>query len=193
MTIPASALTTITPAPPTPPGQNYDAGKTQDQADNLFISMSGRSQGGHLACTKKFWNLSDWSTGKNNIANYATYGTRVLFALKPLFTPGLALGSDFTTTGTTAQKNAAIAEKAKLASFLASLVTMGFTAGTAQIVLWQEPNNTQNMGGSAQGRIDYNNMLRTYGSTVTSTIFGLYCNVNYDGAVKNATDYANAA
>src|SRR6266705_513059 len=128
MTIPASALTTITPAPPTPPGQNYDAGKTQDQADNIFTGFVGRSiAGGHLAVRKCFWNLSDWSTSKNNIANYATYGTAVVFALKPLFTPGLALGSDFTTTGTTAQKNAATAEKAKLANFLAALVTMGFT------------------------------------------------------------------
>jgi hypothetical protein len=164
-------------------------GSTQDQADNAFLSIVGG--GPHLTVTKKFWNTSDWSQTKNNVANYASYGTKVIFCLKPVFTPGLPLGSNFTTTGTTAQKNAAIADRNSLATFLTAMQALGFTAATGEVVLWQEPANSQNFTHS--GATDFNNMLRTYGPTVNASIFPLTVNVNFDANVTNATNFLNAA
>ncbi len=170
-------------------------GSSQDQADTLCVSKVGRGiqVGGtptYPTVTKKFWNLSDWSLTKNNLANYANHGTKVIFALKPLFTAGLALGSNFTTSGTTAQKNAAIAEVANLTTFLNGIIALGFNSTNAEIVFWQEPANSQNMGHG--GGNDYNNMMRTYGPTVIAKGFPLTINVNYDGAVPNATNFINA-
>src|SRR5579859_182990 len=173
----------------------YDAGLTQDQADAVFATATSRSgPNNHPAVTKKFWITSDWNTGKNNIANYAAYGTKVVFCLKPVVTSGLPLGSDFTTSGTASQIAAAQADKTSLASFLAAIKTMGFTAATAQIVLHQEPGNKSNLGaaGPTQGPVDYNNMLRTYGPTVNAAGLPLVMNVNYTGQITNATSYANA-
>lgn len=182
-TIPNQALVT--------PGA-YDYGLTQDQADAKMVSLTGRGMAGagqHLTVTKKFWNVSDWNTGKNNIANYASYGTKVIFCLQPVITFGLPAGSDFTTTGTAAQQAAAQADKTSLAGFLAAIKAMGFTATTAQVVLWQEPGNT-NKGVSAT---DYGNMWKTYGPTVNAAALPAVINVNYTGRISHATDYANAA
>lgn len=166
-------------------------GSTQDQADVLLGNILGYPNGGHPLVTKKFWNLSDWSTTKNNLQNYITHGTKVIMCLKPVITAGLPLGSDFTTTGTTAQKNAAIADKAALAGFLTTIAGFGYNATNCEIVFWQEPANSQNLGHG--GGNDYNNLMRTYGSTVTSAGFPLTVNVNFDGAVPNATNFLNAA
>lgn len=165
-------------------------GSTQDQADILCGNILGFA-GGRPPVTKKFWNLSDWSLTKNNLASYYTHGTKVIICLKPVFTPGLPLGSDFTTSGTTAQKNAAIADKAALATFLTGITGLGATPSNTEIVFWQEPANSQNFGHG--GATDFNNMMRTYGSTVTSAGFPLTVNVNYDGAIPNATNFLNAA
>jgi hypothetical protein len=165
-------------------------GSTQNQADNA-IWQAIMGQTGPVPVTKKFWNTSDWSQTKNNMSVYAGQGTKVVVCLKPVFTAGLALGANFTTSGTTAQKNAAIADKNSLAGFLAFLQGLGFTAATAEMVLWQEPANSQNFGHG--GGADFNNMLRTYGPTVTASIFPLTVNVNYDGNVANATNFINAA
>lgn len=176
----------------------YDAGLTQQAADTAAVSVVARPAGGqHPTVTKKFWNLSDWKTTKNSVTgagSYASLGTKVVFCMKPVVTSGLALGSDFTTTGTTAQKNAAIADKASLASFLATMTGAGYTAANSEWVMWQEPGNSQNLGaaGATQGPIDYNNMMRTYGPTVTAAGFTLTLNVNFTGAISRATDYANA-
>lgn len=150
--------------------------------------------------TKKFWNTSDWSQTKNNMPAYAAAGTRVVVCLRPVVTSGLALGSNFTTTGTTAQKAAAAADHASLTSFLAWLASIGFDSTTCDIILWQEPGNSQNLGGAgAQGPIDFLNMLLTYGGVVNSSSaadgqpFPLGINVNYTGQISNATNYANAA
>jgi hypothetical protein len=166
-------------------------GTSQDAADTAFVNIVGRGNGTHLTVTKKFWNLSDWSQTKNNMANYFAHGTKVVVCVKPLFTPGLALGSNFTTTGTTAQKNAAIAELAKLNTFLAWLTGLGFNATNCEMVCWQEPANSQNFGHG--GGADFNNMLRTYGSAITAAGFPLCVNVNYDANVANATNFLNAA
>lgn len=167
------------------------AGDSQDQADVLLGNILSYPNGGHPLVTKKFWNASDWSTTKNNLQNYITHGTKVIMCLKPVVTAGLPLGSDFTTTGTTAQKAAAAADKTALAGFLATIAGFGYNATNCEIVFWQEPANSQNLGHG--GANDFNNMLRTYGSTVTGAGFPLTVNVNYDGAVANATNFANAA
>src|SRR5579859_3917731 len=179
----------------------YDAGLTQDAADTLAVQAVGRPAGAtHPTVTKKFWSFSDWSQTKNNLANYAAHGTKVVMCFKPVVTSGLPLGSNFTTAGTAAQQAAAQADLASLANFLAFIAGLGFTAATAQIVLWQEPGNKNTSLGAAgpvQGPIDYNNMLRTYGPTVNAAhggvTFPLVANVNYTGQLSNATDYANAA
>jgi hypothetical protein len=159
--------------------------------DGRFISAVGRSNNGHLSVTKKFWNPSEWNINvtRNDMANYQAFGTKVIVCLQPVITKGLAGGSDFTLVGTAAQKAAAVADKASLAGFLTNLQGMGFTATTAQIVLWQEPGN----GSKGVSATDFGNMIKTYGPTVKATIFPLVVNVNYTGAIRRATDYANAA
>jgi len=183
----------------TVPAQSYGAGCYNsdltgptkfDQGDSRFLTVVGRgSAGNRLTVTKKFWNPSDWSQTKNNMANYATYGTKVVVCLRPVITKGLAGGSDFTLVGTTAQKNAAIADKASLATFLAFLTGLGFTAQTCQIVLEQEPGNADKGISST----DYGNDWKTYGPTVNASGFPAVINVNYTGVITRATDYANAA
>ncbi len=150
--------------------------------------------------TKKFWNTSDWSETKNNMPAYAAAGTRVVVCLRPVVTSGLALGSNFTTSGTTAQKAAAAADHASLITFLAWLASIGFKSTDCDNILWQEPGNNTNLGAAgAQGPIDYSNMLGTYGGAVNSSSgadgqpFPLGINVNYTGQISNATNYANAA
>ena len=175
---------------------NSDIPGQFDVGDQRFITAVGRSSStGNLTVTKKFWNVSEWGTQvtRNNMASYAAKGTKVIVCLQPVITFGLPAGSDFTLVGTTAQKNAAIADKASLAAMLAggpnSLGALGFTATTAQIVLWQEPGNTS----KGVSPTDYGNMLKTYGPTVNASIYPLFINVNYTGQIHRATDYANAA
>lgn len=175
---------------------NSDIPGQFDVGDQRFITAVGRaSANGNLQVTKKFWNVSEWGTNvtRNNMASYAAKGTKVIVCLQPVITFGLPAGSDFTLVGTTAQKNAAIADKASLAAMLAagpnSLGNLGFTANTAWIVLWQEPGN----GSKNVSPTDFGNMLKTYGPTVNASIYPLWINVNYTGAIHRATDYANAA
>ena len=184
VTVPASAILgsgcTDSYVPP---------GSSQDQADNAFQTIIGLT--GPITVTKKFWNLSDWSQTKNNMANYAAHGTKVVICIKPLFTPGLPLGSNFTTTGTTAQKNAAAQEIIKMQAFLSFITGLGFNATTAELVPWQEPANSQNFGHG--GGNDFNNMLRTYGPTMIASGLPITINVNYDANISNATNFINAA
>ncbi len=182
----------------TPP--YYNAGLTQNQGDNNFTGFVSRSLNGngHLAATKKFWNVGDYTTNQsvpagNNLANYVTYGTRVIVCLQPTFTTGLSAGS--TSAGFTSEYNASN-NTGQLPNFLQFLVGLGFTAETCRIVLWQEPGNADK-GVSAT---DYANMLRFYGPAVNDSRngpaggpFPLIINVNYAGLLTNATNYANAA
>lgn len=178
----------------------YDAGLTQDQADNTFAGIVSRSLNGsgHPPVTKKFWNPGVYTINQNvpegnNMVNYATYGTRVIVCLQPTFTTGLPAGS--TNAGNTTEYNASN-NTGQLPTFLQWLVSIGFTQETCRIVLWQEPANSDK-GVSAT---DYANMLRYYGPAVNDPRngpsggpFHLIINVNYTGAINHATDYANAA
>jgi hypothetical protein len=175
----------------------YNTQTAADAALMAFVFPTGPSV---PTVTKKFWNLSDWSQTKNNMPAYSAAGTRVVVCLKPAVTSGLPLGSNFTTTGTTAQKAAAAADHASLITFLAWLASIGFKSTNCDMIFWQEPGNSQNLGGAgAQGPIDYSNMLLTYGGAVNSSSaadgqpFPLGINVNFTGNVTNATNYANAA
>lgn len=174
---------------------NSDIPGQFDVGDQRFSTAVGRSVNGNLAVTKKFWNESEFGTNitRNNMASYAAKGTKVIVCLQPVITKGLPAGSDFTLVGSTAQKNAAIADKAALAAMLGagpnSLGSLGFTANTAWIVLWQEPGN----GSKGISPTDYGNMWKTYGPTVNASIYPAQINVNYTGQVHRATDYANAA
>jgi len=170
---------------------NSDIPGQFNTGDGRFITAVGRSNNGHLTVTKKFWNPSEWNinVARNNMASYASFGTKVIVCLQPVITNGLAPGSDFTLVGTAAQKAAAAADKASLATFLTQLAGLGFTSTTAWVVLWQEPGNTSK-GVSAT---DYGNMWKTYGPTVNASGFPAQINVNYTGQIHRATDYANAA
>src|SRR5215472_2071299 len=100
----------------------YDAGLTQVQADTNFCQIVSRGidNGQHLAVTKKFWNKSDWDTSKNDLRNYASFGTKVIMALQPVL--------PFTST-----------ENSNLNTFLTTVKNFGFHADNCYIVLWQEP------------------------------------------------------
>lgn len=172
-TIPLQAL-----GPPgqcsTNPGETpYDSGLTQDQGDNRFIRAVNRSFFGHLAVTKKFWNAGgDYRTGINNLANYITYGTKVLFALQP------------PTTGGTA------ADKTALANFLTAIKALGFNPHNCSIILWQEPEGGSKFGNA--GFNQYQTQMAFFGPTVNASGLPLCQDVGMGAGITVASNFLNA-
>ncbi len=150
----------------------YDAGLTQDQADTKFCQIVSRGIGGgqHLAVTKKFWNKSDWDTSKNNLRNYASYGTQVIMALQPVL-PGTST------------------DKTNLAHFLATVKSFGFNADNCYIVLWQEPEVVSKNISPA----DFQNGLQYYGPTVASSGLPLVADIGSARGNSVISQYGNAA
>lgn len=173
-------------------GTCYYGGLSQTVADTNAVQAVQRGlAGNHPSVTKKFWNISDWSTTKNNMQAYSAQGTVVYACLRPVITHGLPTGSDFTTTGTTAQKNAAIADKASLASWLNAMkaAPFNFTAANMVVVLEQEPANADKNNSAT----DYGNMWKTYGPTINAAGLPICMSVNYaQSSINSATDYINA-
>src|SRR6266702_8009675 len=151
----------------------YDAGLTQDQADTKFCQIVSRGIDGgqHLAVTKKFWNPSDWDTSKNNLSNYASYGTKVIMALQPVL-PG------------------SFADRFNLQNFLAEVKNnFGFNAGNCYIVLWQEPE----VGSKNISPTDFQNGLQYYGPTVASAGLPLVADIGSGAGTSAISQYGNAA
>ncbi len=140
--------------------------------------MARASASGHLTVTKKFWNLSDWSLTKNNLQNYGTYGTQVIFALKPVAPPFGAI------TNT---------EKTNLTNFLNAIkaAPFNFTAATAQILLYQEANNGNNFG--ATGQANYAAMLAAYGPIVNAAGLPLMVSVGASAGIVSDNNFLTAA
>jgi hypothetical protein len=198
----------------------YDVSQpSQNAADSLAVSLTGRPVGGtHLKVTKKFWNAGktagtngDYHTSNNfnNLASYASFGTRVICCIQPATFPGLN-GTDadgtpcnFTTSSqcTSAQKAIALQEVQNIINFCNTLKSFGFTSKTARIVIFQEPQNAGRNAGTNLSPTDYGNAYRTYGPVINSSSgtdglpFPLVVNVNYGGGgpVPNVTSYCNAA
>jgi hypothetical protein len=160
----------------------YDAGLTQAAADSQFCGFVQRGIGpqkNHLAVTKKFWsNVNDYSLNKNDLANYVSFGTKIIFALTPPFTGGTA------------------ADQAALANFLAGLIALGFTATTAVIVLWQEPENGNHFGngtgGSGTGPAGYGQQMAFFGPVVNASGLPLAQDVGMGAGDSTAQNYLNA-
>jgi hypothetical protein len=131
----------------------YDAGRTQRASDTLFCNIVGRGIGGgqHLPITKKFWNQGDWSLTKNDLANYAAFGTTVIFAVWPA-------------------SPASKSERANLASFLTGIKRIGFGAHNAFLVPWQEPE-------SKVSPAEFQAGLEFYGPTITAAGFPLVADI----------------
>lgn len=164
----------------------YYAGLSQDAADNNFITAVGVSQGGHLAVTKKFWNNSDYSLTKNNLANYVSYGTQVIICLRPAC-PGIPAPGGGPITS---------AEKTKVTNFLNALVGMGFNSSNCVIFLYQEANNGNNFGSTgtqAQQITAYTNMLAAYGPLVNASGLPLAISLGASQGDANCQAFANAA
>jgi hypothetical protein len=154
----------------------YDAGLTQDQADTKFCQIVSRGIGSsgdlHLAVTKKFWNPSDWDTSKNNLTNYASYGTQVIMALQPVL-PGTST------------------DKTNLKNFLTTVTgrNFGFNAGNCYIVLWQEPEGvSKNISPTA-----FQNGLQYYGPTVASFGLPLVADIGSSLGTSIISQYGKAA
>lgn len=149
----------------------YDAGLTQAQADTKFCQIVGRGLGGgqHLTITKKFWGNSNYSMTRNDLANYAAFGTTVIFALTPAFPVTLA-------------------EQSSLSSFLSAIKSLGFNASTAYIVLWQEPEVAGKLTAA-----EYQTMLEGYGPIVNNAGLPLVCDIGSGAGVSALQAYGNAA
>lgn len=149
----------------------YDAGRTQDQADIKFCQIVSRGIDGgqRLAVTKKFWNPSDFDTSKNNLSNYASYGTKVIMALQPAL-PGTA-------------------DMSKLEKFLTAVKKLGFNADNCYIVLWQEPEVTTKkiMPG------DFQTGLENYGPVVAGAGLPLVADIGSGRGTSAISQYGNAA
>ncbi len=155
----------------------YDFGHSQVFCDNQFTGFVARAgAGGHLTVTKKFWNQSDWSLTKNDLANYAAFGTKVIFALKPVAPPFGAITN---------------AEKTNLTNFLNSIIGMGFNATTAEILLWQEANNGNNFGHGGQAQ--YAAMLAAYGPIVNAAGLPLMVSTGASAGNASCDNFLNAA
>jgi hypothetical protein len=157
----------------------YDFGKSQIQCDNQFTGFVLRdSAGGHLTSTKKFWNLSDWSLTKNDLQNYGSFGTRVIFALKPVAPPFGPITN---------------AEKTNLTNFLNAIkgAPFNFTASTAQIILWQEADNGKNF--TSTGQAQYAAMLAAYGPIVNAAGLPLMISVGASAGITSNNNFLNAA
>lgn len=149
----------------------YDAGLTQAQADTKFCQIVGRGLGGgqHLPITKKFWGPSNWNTARNDLVNYAKFGTTVIFGLTPAFP-------------------ASVVEQNNLTAFLSTIKGMGFNASNAIIVLWQEPE--------VQGKLtaaQYQQMLQAYGPVVNQAGLPLVCDIGSGAGDAALHAYGSAA
>jgi hypothetical protein len=150
----------------------YDAGLTQVQADTNFCQIVSRGIDGgqHLAVTKKFWNKSDWDTNKNDLRNYASYGTTVIMALQPVL--------PFTST-----------ENTNLSTFLTAVKNFGFNAGNCYIVLWQEPE----VASKGISSTDFQTGLEQYGPTVASAGLPLVADIGSAAGASTISQYGKAA
>lgn len=159
----------------------YDQGQTQAAADTAFCTFTGRGIGAsnsHLSVTKKFWTgVNDYNLGKNDLVNYAAFGTKVLFALTPPYSGGTA------------------ADQTALANFLTGIKALGFTSQTACIILWQEPEGGLPGGGGPKfpgGPAQYATQLAFFGPTVNASGLPLAQDVGMGGGVLNAENWLNA-
>jgi hypothetical protein len=150
----------------------YNAGMTQAPADTKFCQIVKRGLGStqHLAITKKFWNQSDWNTSKNDLQNYAKFGTTVIMCLQPAL-PGTQ------------------ADLTNLANFLTTVKGFGFSAANCYIVLWQEPEgSSKNLSPSA-----YQTGLAFYGPAVVAAGLPLVCDIGTGAGPTALANYGNAA
>lgn len=164
----------------------YYAGLTQNQGDQGFISAVGVSQNGFPAVTKKFWNDSDWSLTKNNLANYVTQGTQVIFCIRPSC-PGIPAPGGGAITN---------AEKTNLTNFLNGLIALGFNSTNCVIFIFQEANNGKNFGSTgtlAQQLTNWTNCLSAYGPIVNTSGLPLAISVGASQGDSNCQSYINAA
>jgi hypothetical protein len=151
----------------------YDAGLTQSQADTKFCQLVSRGVGGgqHLAVSKKFWNKSDWDTSKNDLSNYASFGTRVIMALQPAL-PGTST------------------DKTNLKNFLTTVKSsFGFNASNCYIVLWQEPEVASKNISSAE----FQTGLEYYGPTVAAQGLPLVADIGSAAGTSVISQYGSAA
>lgn len=149
----------------------YDAGMTQAAADTKFCNIVGRGLAGgqHLAVTKKFWNKSDWSTTKNDLRNYAKFGTTVIFAIWPAFP-------------------ATTAEQTNLTNFLTTIKGFGFNSKNCYIVPWQEPEVNQKVTAA-----EYQVGLEAYGPIINAAGLPLVCDIGTGGGETDLHAYGNSA
>lgn len=155
---------------------------TQVGADNQFIAAVHRSSaGGHLTKTKKFWNEGAYEqTGPrgNDLANYISFGTKVMFALFP---PHL---------------NYTAADQTALATFLTFIKRLGFNASNCEIVLWQEPEIGNKFGNPNQafplGTAGFQAGMAFFGPTVVASGLPLVLDVGLGGGEATNAAYINA-
>ncbi len=149
----------------------YNAGMTQAAGDTKFCQIVNRGLSGaqHLAVTKKFWNRSDWSTAKNDLHNYLSFGTTVIMCLWPV-SPGTS------------------AELANLANFLVTMKSFGFNSKNCYIVLWQEPEVTGKVTAA-----EYQAGLEFYGPAVNNANLPLVCDIGSGGGETALHSYGSAA
>lgn len=147
------------------------SGDTQAQADTILTAAVARAVNGtHLALTKKFWGTSNFDTTKNDLANYAAFGTKVILCLQPAFNP--TSSGDLSSLGT-------FLNYCKNTLYLDAIV-----------VLWQEAGSAANNMTPQQ----YLDMHKYYGPTVRA-YYQLWADLSYSTpslAEHPFTDYANA-
>jgi putative Ig domain-containing protein len=167
-TVPNSALSV--------PNNCYDAGLSQKAADTQFCTLVQRGIGpqkNHLAITKKFWTtVNDYSLARNDLSNYLSFGTKVIFAVTPPLTGG-----------TTADQNL-------LANFCSSLIAAGWNASNAVLVLWQEPENNAHFGKSGQAQ--YQTQMAFFGPIVNASGLPLAQDVGMGASDAVAQNFLNA-
>lgn len=155
---------------------------TQAGADNQFIAAVNRSStSGHLTKTKKFWNEGTYQqTGPrgNDLANYISFGTKVMFALFP---PHI---------------NYTAADQTALATFLTFIKSLGFNASNSEIVLWQEPEIGNKFGNPNQafplGTAGFQAGMAFFGPTVLAAGLPLVLDVGLGGGEATNAAYINA-
>lgn len=170
----------------------YDAGKAQAAADTAMINILGRPSGNtHPTFTKKFWStVSDFTLPKNDMANYATFGTRVAVCFKPSFVTGRPANTNFRTDpGITAgQRAQANTDYAAIGTFFAALFALGFTVNTLYAVAWQEPEVASN----SMTATDFQNVCFTYGAAINATGVPWILDIGSGAGVATAQSYCNA-
>jgi hypothetical protein len=172
----------------------YDTGQTQAAADAAMVTILGRgSATGHVTFTKKFWStVSDFTLPKNDMQNYALFGTKVACCHKPSFVTGRPANTNFRTDPgiTAAQRAQANTDYNAFATFFHTLtVTYGFVAATQLVeVLWQEPE----VQGNSMTATDYQNVIFTYGPAVNAAGVPLTLDIGSASGVTTTQAYANA-